>query len=736
MPLGNITGITDAERVTLGRLGPPATHGRERMMPPADVASWCADAGCCVDGMLRPRARCTSRTGASRRSLDASDANGRRALVDEADHSCVTPGLVDSHVHLNEPGRTEWEGFASANAAAAAGGVTTLVDMPLNCRAGHHDARSGSSQVGGGEGPARRGLRALGRNRAGERRRARAVLAAGVLGFKCFLIHSGRRRVPARRRRPISGVSCAACATLERRSSCTPSSTAGARSRGDAAPRDRYERYLGSRPAGRPRHAAIARLVELTRETRCPCHVVHLSSSDSLPMLARARAEALPISVETCPHYLTFDSDAIPDGDTRLKCAPPIREARHRDGLWRGLAEGVIDMVVTDHSPCPPALKQRETGDFDRAWGGIASLQLGLPRCGPRPARRGHVATGVRWAPAPARLAGLAARKGGSLPGCDADLVVVGRTRTSWWTRRAAPSGTATRSRRTRAARCAAWCTRPGCAGSARVRPRAGVATGAAAGAFLAGAPLGAELRRTIVRGAAVASRPTVPEAFAHLTDLSLDATGTFVLHATDDFFAAKENLVRPGAPEWRGGRLHRARQVDGRLGVRRAAARPGDDSRSCASACPARWRGCCATRPTSRATRPRRSRSRPSRCRAGRGRDAARAAGGHATADPSVARAAPRGSRSLPRTDGEARLRERAALPRGARAPPTCASHLPRRRRGAPARVRHGEPGAAHVLGRGLARPGRGSRTAAPSPRPATRSSARPRTCSCPGVV
>ena len=331
-------------------------------------------------------------------------------------------GLVDCHVHINEPGRTEWEGFTSATRAAAAGGVTTVVDMPLNClpvtttvAALEHKLAvcSGQLQVDvgfwGGVVPDNIGDLA-------------ALAERGVLGCKAFLVHSGIDEFPnateadLRAAMPIlrdAGIPLLAHAELD----------LGAEVQTDD-PRA-YQSYLESRPA-RWEDEAIALLIRLCRETGCRVHIVHLSSADSLPQLRAARDEGLPITVETCPHYLCLEAESIPDGATEFKCAPPIRDADNRERLWQGLADGIIDFVITDHSPCLPGLKLPEEGDFHRAWGGISSLQLGLPNLWTHARERGFsIADIARWlTSAPARFAGLDQRKGRIAAGWDADLVI------------------------------------------------------------------------------------------------------------------------------------------------------------------------------------------------------------------------------------------------------------------------------------------------------------------------
>jgi allantoinase len=343
--------------------------------------------------------------------------------VEDLGTRVIAPGLVDSHVHVNEPGRTEWEGFATATRAAAAGGVTTLVDMPLNClpvttnRAALEEKRrvvAGQLHVDvgfwGGVIPGNAGDLA-------------ELAGGGVLGCKAFLVHSGIEEFPNATEADLR----AAMPVL--RDAGLPLLVHAELDLGDApaAARDprAYAGYLRSRPAAWE-DAAIALLVRLARETGCAVHVVHLSSAGSLEQIARAKADGLNFTAETCPHYLCLEAESVPDGATDYKCAPPIRDHENREALWRGLKDGVIDFVVSDHSPCSPALKGRERGDFAEAWGGIASLQLGLPAVWTEATRRGHSLGDISaWMSArPAALAGLGRRKGQIAPGFDADLVV------------------------------------------------------------------------------------------------------------------------------------------------------------------------------------------------------------------------------------------------------------------------------------------------------------------------
>jgi len=334
----------------------------------------------------------------------------------------VSPGLVDCHVHINEPGRTDWEGYATATRAAAAGGVTTLVDMPLNCLPVTTTAHALALKIAACQKQCWVDVGFWGGVIPGNAPELPALAHGGVLGCKAFMVHSGIDEFPnateedLRAAMPVlhaHGLPLLAHAELD----------LGAHSTGDD-PRA-YQSYLASRPS-EWEDAAIALLIELCRETGCHVHIVHLSAASSLPQLRAAKRAGLPISVETCPHYLCLEAESIPDGATEYKCAPPIREHENREALWQGLFEGVIDFVVTDHSPCTPQLKQRERGDFHAAWGGISSLQLGLANVWTHARQRGATPVELaRWTSAgPARFAGLARRKGRIAPGHDADLVV------------------------------------------------------------------------------------------------------------------------------------------------------------------------------------------------------------------------------------------------------------------------------------------------------------------------
>jgi allantoinase len=354
------------------------------------------------------------------------------AVIDCGD-SVLMPGIVDTHVHVNEPGRTEWEGFATATRAAAAGGVTTLVDMPLNCIPATTTREGLRAKVSAAEGKLRVDVGLWGGVVPGnsqDPRELEGLLDGGVLGFKAFLVPSGvaefghvgetelRAAMPFLARQ---GAVLLAHAELPGPIEKAAEVWNGAR----PAELSDYGRYLRSRPDA-AEVEAVELLVRLCRELGCQVHIVHVSSAEVLPVLKRAREEGLPITAETCPHYLTFAAEEIPDGAVAFKCAPPIRSRDNQKRLWEALREGVIDLVATDHSPCPPEMKKIDAGDFRGAWGGISSLQLALPAVWTGARERGFTVSDVAaWMCAvPSRLAGLEGRKGALAPGYDADLVI------------------------------------------------------------------------------------------------------------------------------------------------------------------------------------------------------------------------------------------------------------------------------------------------------------------------
>ena len=362
-------------------------------------------------------------------------------LIETDEESLVMPGLVDTHVHINEPGRTDWEGFSTATRAAAAGGVTTLVDMPLNSIPPTTTIAGFTAKLEAARGQCYVDVGFWGGVVPGNARELASLFEAGVVGFKCFLIHSGvdefpnvteddlRETLPELTRLgallivhaevpgPISRTGIPACpdsgsVSLEERTDKNVHPT-------------KYQTFLASRPRA-AEDEAVALMIKLGREFGTRVHIVHHSSADALPMLREAKAAGLQITAETCPHYLTFAAEEIPDGATEFKCCPPIRERENREQLWNALGSGTIDFIVSDHSPCPPEMKLPESGDFLCAWGGISSLQLRLPVVWTEASHRGYSLEDLaRWlCSAPAKLVGLEGRKGLIAIGYDADLVI------------------------------------------------------------------------------------------------------------------------------------------------------------------------------------------------------------------------------------------------------------------------------------------------------------------------
>ncbi len=351
-------------------------------------------------------------------------------LVDAGDDTVLMPGVVDTHVHINEPGRTEWEGFATATQAAAAGGVTALVDMPLNSVPATTTLAALREKRRAAEGQLFVDVGFWGGVVPGNTGELAGMAAAGAIGFKCFLVESGVAEfgfVREAELRPamveLARLRSQLLVHAELPGPIDAAALEQARTRPD--PR-RYATYLASRPRA-AEDQAVALMIALCRDTGARTHVVHHASSDSLPAIAGARAAGLPFSAETCPHYLSFAAEEIPDGATAWKCAPPIRERANRELLWQALRDGTLGLVASDHSPCTPALKQQERGDFAAAWGGISGLQLALSVVWTEARARGFgLEDVVRWmCAAPAALAGVSLHKGRIAVGADADLVLL-----------------------------------------------------------------------------------------------------------------------------------------------------------------------------------------------------------------------------------------------------------------------------------------------------------------------
>ena len=346
---------------------------------------------------------------------------GYDAEVDAAEDvdlgdTALLPGLVDTHVHVNEPGRTEWEGFDSATRAAAAGGVTAIVDMPLNSLPPTVNAAALRVKQRAADGQIHVDVGFWGGAVPGNAADLPALHDAGVFGFKAFLADSGVPEFP-----PVSPAELAEALRAVDAQFVVHAEDPDHLHALD--PSAAYADFLASRPAD-AEQAAIATAIEAARAAGARVHILHLSAAGALALIAAAKAEGVRVTAETCPHYLTLDSDAIPAGATEFKCCPPIRDAANADRLWAALADGLITCVVSDHSPCTAELKRRDTGDFAAAWGGIASVQLGLPVIWTAARARGHALADVAdWmARRPADLVGLHG-KGRIAVGADADLV-------------------------------------------------------------------------------------------------------------------------------------------------------------------------------------------------------------------------------------------------------------------------------------------------------------------------
>ncbi|MFC4064794.1 allantoinase AllB [Actinoplanes subglobosus] len=344
------------------------------------------------------------------------DAEVRAAQDVDLGATALLPGLVDTHVHVNEPGRTEWEGFATATRAAAAGGVTTIIDMPLNSLPPTVTGEALKIKQAAAAGQCHVDVGFWGGAIPGNAGDLPDLHAAGVFGFKSFLADSGVPEFP-----PVDADQLAeAMGAVDALFVIHAEDPDHLR---EAASSAAYADFLNSRPQD-AEHAAVATAIAVARATGRRAHILHLSAASALPLIARARAEGVRVTAETCPHYLTLDAAEIPDGATEFKCCPPIRDTANADKLWEALADGLITCVVSDHSPCTPDLKRQDTGDFAAAWGGIASVQLGLPVIWTAAAARGHtLADVVKWmARRPADLVGLR-NKGRIAVGADADLV-------------------------------------------------------------------------------------------------------------------------------------------------------------------------------------------------------------------------------------------------------------------------------------------------------------------------
>ena len=338
----------------------------------------------------------------------------------------LMPGLIDPHVHINEPGRTDWEGFDTATKAAIAGGITTLVDMPLNSSPVTTTAKSFDEKINAAEGRLHTNCGFWGGIVPGNEKDIEPLIEKGVLGFKAFLTHSGIDEFPnvteagLRRTMPVIAkhdlpllVHCELETSQKSKTKIQNGS---------------YQQYLSSRPK-KWEDDAVALMIRLCEEFNCRVHIVHLSSADSIEQIVKAKQKGLPLTVETAQHYLYFIAEQIKDGQTVFKCAPPIREKENNERLWQALKDGIIDFAATDHSPAPPGMKELTSGDFMKAWGGISSVQFALPVLWTAAKKHGGNLNDVaKWlCEKPALLPGLQFKnsgKGKIQKGFDADLVV------------------------------------------------------------------------------------------------------------------------------------------------------------------------------------------------------------------------------------------------------------------------------------------------------------------------
>ncbi|HXD34257.1 MAG TPA: allantoinase AllB [Pyrinomonadaceae bacterium] len=350
--------------------------------------------------------------------------------IEEAEDAVVFPGLVDTHVHINEPGRTAWEGFATATRAAAAGGVTTLIDMPLNSIPPTTTHAGLMSKTAVAKAQCFVDVGFWGGVVPGNTNELEELIEDGVVGFKCFLIHSGVDEFPnvtesdlrvampeLTRLNAMLIVHAEVPGPIDHVCSLTQAQS-------DTGQASDYQAFLKSRPRA-AENEAVDLIIRLSREFGTRVHIVHHSSADALPALRAAKADGIRLTAETCPHYLYFAAEDIPPGATEFKCCPPIRERENREQLWEALRDGTLDFVVSDHSPCTEDLKLKQTGNFLEAWGGIASLQLRLPIMWTAARQRNFsYAELLRWlCSAPAQQVGLAGTKGAIAAGGDADII-------------------------------------------------------------------------------------------------------------------------------------------------------------------------------------------------------------------------------------------------------------------------------------------------------------------------
>ncbi len=354
--------------------------------------------------------------------LESLDNTDERVI--DLQNKVVMPGVIDPHVHINEPGRTDWEGFTTATKAALLGGVTTIVDMPLNSTPVTTTTKAFDAKLSAAHGKLHTNCGFWGGIIPGNENEIEPLVDKGVLGFKAFLTHSGIDEFPnvtaadLRKAMPIiAKYNLPLLVHSELTTNLKQQTTNDNRF---------YQHYLESRPR-KWEDDAIALIIQLCEEYNCHVHIVHLSSSNSIQQIAKAKQKGLPLTVETGQHYLYFNAEEIKDGQTQFKCAPPIREKENNDKLWEALKEGIIDFVATDHSPSTPDLKELKSGDFTKAWGGIASLQFALSVLWTAASKRNFTLIDItRWlCENPAKLIGRQKSNGKIAKGYEADIIVL-----------------------------------------------------------------------------------------------------------------------------------------------------------------------------------------------------------------------------------------------------------------------------------------------------------------------
>ena len=325
---------------------------------------------CWLDGKLQPATVCFEE------GIITEIHHYKTSDADDTGDDILMPGVIDAHVHINEPGRTGWEGFDTATQAAAVGGITTIVDMPLNASPVTTSANAFKIKLDASTGKLNVNVGFYGGLIPGNQNDLEQLIKAGVLGIKCFLTHSGIDEFPNVVEREIAeAMPLIAKYNLPLLAHCELDGDCVTEL--DKHP-TRYAAYLASRPKAWENNA-IDLMIRLCRKHKCATHIVHVSSAEALAMIKKAKAEGLPLTAETCAHYIYFNAEDIPDADCLYKCAPPIRERENNELLKEALVDGTLDFITTDHSPAPPTIKELQSGNLKKAWGGIAGLQFLLP---------------------------------------------------------------------------------------------------------------------------------------------------------------------------------------------------------------------------------------------------------------------------------------------------------------------------------------------------------------------